>query len=109
MAKCKNCGADLPKIDTACPDCGIAGGGQTITDLPGADTKGHRKDLFDEIKGEHERKTLIEGKDSELGASGGAETITDLPKVHLREAHRKLKEEIKEAREKDREERKKEH
>jgi hypothetical protein len=92
MDTCKNCGAEIKHSAADCPDCGQTGGGQTITDLPGA----HTKD-----------KTPMEGDEGELGASGGGQTITDLPKVHLREAHRKLKEEIKEAREKDREEQRK--
>jgi hypothetical protein len=103
MDTCKNCGAEIKHSAADCPDCGQTGGGQTITDLPGAHTKEGRKTLFGEIKD----KTPMEGDEGELGASGGGQTITDLPKVHLREAHRKLKEEIKEAREKDREEQRK--
>jgi hypothetical protein len=103
MDSCKNCGAEIKHSAADCPECGLTGGGQTITDLTGAHTKDGRSKLFSEIEG----KKPMDHAERDIGSSGGGQTITDLPKVNLREAHKKLKEEIKEAREKDREEQRK--
>jgi hypothetical protein len=109
MDKCEHCGAPLDKSQGPIPESGTVGGSQALTDMPGAHTKEHRKDLFGEIHEEHEREKQMGsetvGPCPKCGAVGGGETLTDLPKVNLREAHRKLKAEIKEAKEKDREER----
>ena len=113
MAKCGDCGSDMGP-DDMCPKCGIAGGPQTITDLPGADVKGARRVLMGEISGEKRREEKLKEATCRscgekvypdidvcphCGEAGGIETITDLPPVNLRQAHRKLKEEIREARE----------
>jgi RNA polymerase subunit RPABC4/transcription elongation factor Spt4 len=115
MAKCKDCGEPLPSETETCPNCGLTGGAETITDLPGPDVKGARARLAEEIKEERERENAIAAaecrscgepltdQDSvcpKCGLTGGAETITDMPPLHLREAHKQLKKEIKEARQK---------
>ena len=120
MAKCKSCGTEVKHEVDTCPSCGQLGGtAQTITDLPGANTKAARKELFAEIREEKVREGKISDVTCEncgtqltdeeaacpsCGISGGGQTISDLPKVNLRAAHKKLKEEIKEAREHEKEE-----
>ena len=118
MAKCKSCGVEVKHDVDLCPSCGTSETAQTITDLPGANTKAARKELFGEIKDQKTREANISGASCQncgtdlpevdapcpsCGLSGGAQTISDLPRLHLREAHQKLKEEIKEAREHDKE------
>ena len=118
MAKCKNCGTEVKHDVDLCPSCGTNGIAQTITDLPGANTKAARKELFSEIKDTKAREANISSASCEncgtelpevdaacpgCGMSGGAQTISDLPKVNLRAAHKKLKEETREAREHDKE------
>jgi RNA polymerase subunit RPABC4/transcription elongation factor Spt4 len=115
MAKCNNCGEPLHVDAETCPKCGLAGGPETITDLPRADVKGARARLKEDIKDAREREEMVEaaecrscgeplpGKDNtcpKCGLAGGPETMTDMPPLHLREAHRQLKKEIKEAKEK---------
>jgi ribosomal protein L32 len=107
MAKSKGGNKRAGGPDDICPQCGLVGGAETITDLPGAGTRAARKELLGEIGEERSREEHVleaEGKSSgdvcpHCGYTGGAETITDLPPVHLREAHRKLKAEISEAKE----------
>ncbi|MHB8846795.1 MAG: hypothetical protein ACYC7L_18875 [Nitrospirota bacterium] len=112
MKECEHCGAEFIEGGGAVAEPGTVGGGQAISDVAHANVKGARKELFEEIKDEHEREALIQGASTDnicpkCGMVGGGQTITDMPKLHLREAHKKLKEEIKEAKERDREERKK--
>jgi predicted amidophosphoribosyltransferase len=117
MAKCKSCGEPVEKSVNLCPKCGIAGGPQTITNLPGADVKKERKKLFTEIEVTHEREAHAQGNECpECGTPfkrtedvcpkcglGGAtsQTLTNLPMPDLREGRKKLKQEIKEAKERE--------
>jgi RNA polymerase subunit RPABC4/transcription elongation factor Spt4 len=115
MAKCRKCGEPLTVDVETCPKCGLAGGAETITDLPKADVKGARAKLRDDIRSDKERQGLVEAAECRscgeplpggaeacprCGLAGGPETITDLPPLHLKEARKQLKKEIKEAKEK---------
>ena len=115
MAKCKDCGESLPAPDDPCPKCGLSPGPETLTDMPGADVKGTRSRLKEDIAFTREREELIsvaecrecgESLPTEAdscprcGLAPGPETLTDYPRVDFKKARKQLKEEIKEAKEK---------
>jgi hypothetical protein len=60
MAKCKECGEPLSRKVDACPKCGVAGGPETITDLPRANLRKAHKQLKEEIKEIRKQEKLKE-------------------------------------------------
>ena len=55
-AECKSCGEPLSHEDEACPKCGLAGGPETITDLPPLHLREAHKQLKKEIKEAREQQ-----------------------------------------------------
>lgn len=56
-ATCRSCGAKVYKELDPCPNCGAAGGAQTITDLPKVHLREAHKKLKEEIREAKRKKS----------------------------------------------------
>jgi len=56
MSKCRKCGEPLTIDAETCPKCGLAGGPETITDLPPLHLREAHKQLKKEIKEAREKR-----------------------------------------------------
>lgn len=88
MTRCDSCGTEMEKDRDICPECGLAPGPETITNLPKTRIKKKKKPKDDSVPTKHQNvtcekcRTPIPGNTNlcpKCGLAPGPQAWSDLP------------------------------